>query len=80
MVPGLDMLNIVLRIEQKQHFLVSSNLIILLVDVTELTTINHFHNQHHRKDYDEYSNNEAKTEADVGNVADLGQSLIILIF
>lgn len=79
-VPRLDMLNIILRIEQKQHFLVGGNLVVLLVDEAELPSINHFHNQHHREDDDEDSNDEAEAEADVGDVADLGQSLVVLIF
>ena len=80
MVAGLDMLDIVLRIEQKQHFLVGCNLIVLLVDGTELTAINHFHNQHNWKDYNKDSDNEAEAETDVGDVTDLSQSLVVLIF
>ena len=66
------MLNVILRIEKKDHFLVSGHLIILLVGRSEVFSVHYLYYEDDWEDKDKHSDNKAKAEADIGNMTDLG--------
>ena len=80
MVSWLDMLNVVLWIKEKEHFLIFWHLEILLIYWCEIVCIHYLYNQDYRQDYNEDSDDEPETETYVGDVTDLSESLVILVF